>query len=596
MKEMMNEKVRTALELLEKGDVKTGEEMLRQAADAGDAEACRILAREYRHEFHFSGDDDYHYQRLAILAASGNDKSVPKNRIQAAEWLKPVQDDPMADAVCRLFGLLDRKIEYEAVIEYMMKEMSSGPDGKTDVDILYIHLMILSVLATRVPRDKPEASEPCCNQIYLLSYRLAEQNSLASTPILSQLLENSDEDGGDIEAMIIRLLEQGVERNDSDNMYYLGRYLLKHGETERGEELIRKAAAMENHTAMAFVVEMDLKKGADPEEILVTLEKCIEEGVDEAYLPAAKLCARTEDPKALEYVRKAAELGNTEAMIMLGRIYQNGKYVEKDLPTAFRYFSDAAEKGDVTAHLHLGLALLEGNGTAPDPFAAFGHLLYCVQSSGNRDAEMHLGILLLNGIGCVQDREQGMKYLVQSMEHGCPEAACYWFLEMMDEAQNWTNEQQHDALRKLKTAAETGSAMAQTLCGTLLGDTEPEKAAELFKLASDQGDSEAAYRLGLMYLHGIGVKRDEQAAREYLSAAAERGEEPKAMFELGKLCLKEKDYIKAFQYFSSASGKNHAEATLELAKMYEKGLGMPKDKDRGMKLRSHAEELMAQGE
>ena len=152
---------------------------------------------------------------------------------------------------------------------------------------------------------------------------------------------------------------------------------------------------------------------------------------------------------------------------------------------------------------------------------------------------------------------------------------------------------------KIETAADTGSAKAQTYCGILLMcgtgcDADPEKAAEWFKLAADQGDNEANYRLGWMYLQGTGVKRDKQAAREYFSAAVEKDEDPRALFELGRLSLKKKDYISAFQYFSGASGKNHVKATLELAEMFEKGLGMPKDKDRGMMLRNQAAEWLVQ--
>jgi TPR repeat protein len=97
MKEMSEDDVRTALDLLEKGDVRTAEDLLRQTADAGDADACRILAREYRHGFHLSvdGDNEIRYMQRAaekgclidccfmvLFTASGLDARIKKRPYQ----------------------------------------------------------------------------------------------------------------------------------------------------------------------------------------------------------------------------------------------------------------------------------------------------------------------------------------------------------------------------------------------------------------------------------------------------------------------------------------------------------------------------------
>ena len=42
---------------------------------------------------------------MALYTASGIEAKIDKDRIKAAEWLEPVQDQPAASAICRLFGL-----------------------------------------------------------------------------------------------------------------------------------------------------------------------------------------------------------------------------------------------------------------------------------------------------------------------------------------------------------------------------------------------------------------------------------------------------------------------------------------------------------
>ena len=114
--------------------------------------------------------------------------------------------------------------------------------------------------------------------------------------------------------------------------------------------------------------------------------------------------------------------------------------------------------------------------------------------------------------------------------------------------------------------------------------------------AAGQGDADAKYWLGFMHLHGIGVKLDEQKAQEYFADALDNGSHPKASLELGKFALKAKDYISAYQLFTDAYKLDSAEAARELAAMFEKGLGMPKDPERAEQLMERAEELENQTE
>lgn len=612
MNETTGEMVRTALELLGKGDHKTAEELLRQAADTGDAEACRILAREYRHGFHFSvdGDNEIHYMQLAaekgslidccfmaIYTASGIEPKIKKDRIKAEKWLEPVKEHPAASAICQLFGLSGCEKDNGAAMDFFREIVVEQYGQPDEANWLYIFTLAMGVISPRISPDQDAAQEYLISYAFTASLRLSELNSKAGYAEMGIFLTVN---GGynfdpEQEKMIVEQLERGVAGNDYDCMHSLGLYLLKHDQVERGKELIRKAAEHDTVGAVCKAALLDLEEGADPEQVLQKLEKSIEMGDDEALVPAAKLLESRDESKALEYIRKAANSGNAEGMVMLGNAYMNGWVLKKDPERAVQCFRDAAAEDYADGHCHLGLAFLRGDGVTADPFAAFGHLSYAADVSNDPHAWMELGRMWIEGVGCVKSPEKGLDCLNKAIEQDYAPAMYFWCnycLEDPAKDPDWLCE---NVLPKLKKAADKGVAPAQNSYGIILlngvgCDADQEKAAEYFDKAAKQGDADANYWLGFMNLHGIGMKLDEQKAREYFAAALENGGHPKAGLELGKFALKAKDYISAYQLFSDASKQESAEATRKLAEMFEKGLGMPKDPERAKELMEQAAE------
>ena len=465
------------------------------------------------------------------------------------------------------------------------------------IGILSLFALVLGVITPGISPDQEAALGYLLSYGFTASLRLSELNSKAGYAMMGMLLTA---DGGNIfdpeqEKEIIEQLERGAAGNDYDCMYYLGLYLLKHGQEDRGRELIRKAAEHDVFGAVCKAALMDQAEGADPETVLQRLEKSIEMGDDDALLPAAALLESRDEAKALEYIRKAANSGNADGMVRLGNAYMNGWVVKKDPERAVQCYRDAAAEDWADGHFHLGMALRNGDGVTADPFAAFGHLSYAAEVSNEPQSWMELGIMLIEGIGCVKNRKKGMECLNTAIEQDYAPALYVWCRYGMEDPENEFDYVRENVFPMLKKAADWGVAPAQSFYGVVLldgfdGDSDPVKAAEYFHLASKQGDAEADYWLGFMHLHGIGVKLDEQKAEEYFISAQEHGSEPKAAYELGKMTLKAKDYIAAFHLFSDASKQGHAEATRELAAMYEKGLGMPKDPERAKKLMEQAEE------
>jgi TPR repeat protein len=78
-----------------------------------------------------------------------------------------------------------------------------------------------------------------------------------------------------------------------------------------------------------------------------------------------------------------------------------------------------------------------------------------------------------------------------------------------------------------RTAADKGVAMAQISLGKLYYDAEPPlygEAYRYFKMAADQGRTDAEHCVGVCYIYGQGVEKDlDEAERWFTRAAAEKG-------------------------------------------------------------------------
>lgn len=119
-----------------------------------------------------------------------------------------------------------------------------------------------------------------------------------------------------------------------------------------------------------------------------------------------------------------------------------------------------------------------------------------------------------------------------------------------------------------------------------------DKAAQLFKDAASQGDSDAKRALGFLYLAGLGVSKNPSTAEKYFQeAAADRI--ATAQLWLGILYLGgEKDIpksaFKAVEMFQKASDQGLTSAQEQLGKCYEKGEGVPQNYTKAAELYQQA--------
>ena len=132
------------------------------------------------------------------------------------------------------------------------------------------------------------------------------------------------------------------------------------------------------------------------------------------------------------------------------------------------------------------------------------------------------------------------------------------------------------------------------LCPLAYAETTPEKTpattpepcykvgmvlAPLTECAN-KGDAIAQNNLGLMYLQGQGVAKDDKTAFEWLSKAAKQNQSD-AQNALGVIYEKgygvPVDTTKAFEWYSKAAEQGDSTAQFKLGLMYHMGCGVPQD-------------------
>ena len=183
-----------------------------------------------------------------------------------------------------------------------------------------------------------------------------------------------------------------------------------------------------------FEYAMQQKKNGNVDEAKFYFEKAGDNGYAEAYIELAKLAIpEGGEPyynfsgldvtllplgyhKAeFEYYKKAAELGNTRAMVYVGIAYKQGYPVNRNCDMAFNCFAKATELGDeYLAPYYLAECYENGSGVETDENAA---VMYYTMSAecGNIPSMLALSRIYKEGLGSIEKDEQKFaKYLFMS--------------------------------------------------------------------------------------------------------------------------------------------------------------------------------------
>ena len=187
--------------------------------------------------------------------------------------------------------------------------------------------------------------------------------------------------------------------------------------------------------------------------------------------------------RSAEFLKRAAERGNVEALFGLGKLYWNGQGVPRDYTMAIRCYEKAAEKGKVEAMLIAGWLYYRGYKSE-------------------------------NGIILEKDLEKARKYYMMAADRN--EERAFYNLGMI----HFEMKDYKQALDFFKFAGRGGDTTSMVWAGTLYRNGLPEKnlekAIQWYEMAAKNGDLNAMNCLYMIYKGAFdGEKENMEKAREW---------------------------------------------------------------------------------
>lgn len=256
-----------------------------------------------------------------------------------------------------------------------------------------------------------------------------------------------------------------------------------------------------------------------------------------------------DEEAAYEIMKEEAKRGNVYAMHDMGKIYAQGIFVDADPIQAQEWYEKAltgmlaVERGEENAYLEYRIGKMYQYGLGTEENLQESARWFGMASDKNHKYALYsLGMLYLHGKGMEPDDTQAFALFLRSHKKGNPYAS--YELGKLYEAGRGTE-------KSMKLAEECYRA-------AFLGFLKMEKKSK---------NDTLWYRIGVMYLKGIGTEPDARKAEKYLLKAADYGN-ANAQYVLGKVYLMGKDVPqdreKAYAYFTLAAEQGNAYAAFFL--------------------------------
>ena len=145
------------------------------------------------------------------------------------------------------------------------------------------------------------------------------------------------------------------------------------------------------------------------------------------------LVAKKEYTDAVAYLRKAAQKGNAEAAYELGKLYQYGNGVQRDLEMADEMLCESAKSGYVPAYVLLGKIRFDSK-----KYASAWKWFYKAAEQRDPTALYYAFLFYRNGYHVTKNDTIAARYLDQAVKAGSAEANLYMAKEALAKKETGT--------------------------------------------------------------------------------------------------------------------------------------------------------------
>lgn len=279
--------------------------------------------------------------------------------------------------------------------------------------------------------------------------------------------------------------------------------------------------------------------------------------------------AMKSDEYYLYYLKKAASAGIPEARFELALLNLGGKLLPQNPRAAFNWMRLAANQNFTMAEFLLGYMHGKGIGTPVDAEAE--ETMYSrVALHGNADLFYRIGRNFEYGLyGLEKDLAEAGRWYKNGSDMG--HEACYicWQFVLAGGKDESLEEREFrlSHTEAAKEKAKTAEAMA--FADGCLDAEDYGNAIKGYEEAAGYGSAVAMFTLALIYHNGDIVKRNDQAALNYMTKASLAGSED-AQYIMGTLYERgrgvNKDPSEAIKYYAQAAANGYLAAYHRLAK------------------------------
>ena len=303
--------------------------------------------------------------------------------------------------------------------------------------------------------------------------------------------------------------------------------------------------------------------------------------------------------EAVRWYKQAAHLNHADAQFSLGYCYAHGEGIGESAQDAVYWFRKGAENGSADAQCALGECYYNGEGVSEDAEKAF-YWFNKAAEQDNATACFYMGECYENGYGCSVDKKKALQYYLKAKDlgdEGAEEALSRFEpLAKKTSPQGSTNKEQSTGNSNLKDPKgdEYFDLGKKYYYGEHGRFVDYEEAVRWYQEAAKLNHADGQFWLGLCYMRGEGVVRDEKQAISWFHKSAENGNVD-AQYRLGECYYKgigvKQSFETAISWLAKAAKQNNAKACYLLGECYENGTGCVADKKLAKQYYLKAKEL-----
>ncbi len=275
---------------------------------------------------------------------------------------------------------------------------------------------------------------------------------------------------------------------------------------------------------------------------------------------------------AFKEFRELAKAGGPKAQYRLGQMYYRGEGAPQDYAIALKWLQKAADNNVIDAQYFVALMHENKQGVRrSNPTTAF-KLYRKAAENGHAAAQLRIANIYAEGIIVPQDMQKAFKNYMSAAQRNDP-AAQYEVGRLYEVGID----------QAICSRSPSIHSCRKSLNEKRFSKNDSETAVGWYRKSAKQDYAPAQYRLGEMYDDGRGVAKNHDKAREWYKLAADQGM-VEARFKLNrhkKSPSEDPDRVVVDDKTRAADRRQalagSVDAQIRLAKMYDKGLGVPKD-------------------